>query len=47
MSLSSNLSASFESYVETVMQTYDAVGIAVAVVDREGPVWERFFGYRD
>ncbi len=47
MSLSSNLSASFESYIETVMQTYDAVGIAVAVVDREGPVWERFFGYRD
>ena len=47
MSLFSNLSASFESYVETVIQTYDAVGIAVAVVDREGPVWERFFGYRD
>ena len=47
MSLSLSLGSLFEAYVKKVMHTYDASGIAVAIVDREQPVRELFFGFRD
>ncbi|MDD3193360.1 MAG: serine hydrolase [Oscillospiraceae bacterium] len=47
MPLNLALSASFESYVDEVIRTYGAAGIAVAIVDREQPVQELFFGFRD
>ena len=47
MSLSLSLGSLFEAYVKKVMYTYDASGIAVAIVDREQPVRELFFGFRD
>ena len=47
MPLSLSLGSLFEAYVKKVMYTYDASGIAVAIVDREQPVRELFFGFRD
>lgn len=47
MPLSLSLGSLFEAYVKKVMHTYDASGIAVAIVDREQPVRELFFGFRD
>ena len=38
MPLSLSLGSLFEAYVKKVMHTYDASGIAVAIVDREQPV---------
>ncbi len=43
MPLSLSLGSLFEAYVKKVMYTYDASGIAVAIVDREQPVRELFF----
>ncbi|MDY4031885.1 MAG: serine hydrolase domain-containing protein [Pyramidobacter sp.] len=38
---------SFSDYVERIMTAHRARGLAVAVVDRRGTVYQRFFGFRD
>ncbi len=47
MTLDARLSALFEAYVENILDTYSACGIAVAIVDQNGPAAEKFFGFRD
>lgn len=47
MPLDAGLSASFEAYVEKIIEAYSACGIAVAILDQNGPAEERFFGFRD
>ncbi|MCI9406191.1 MAG: beta-lactamase family protein [Oscillospiraceae bacterium] len=47
MLLDACLSASFESYVEKILDAYSACGIAVAIIDQNGPAAESFFGFRD
>lgn len=37
----------FNDSVEQIMTTHGARGIAVAVVDRRGTVYQKFFGFRD
>ena len=37
----------FEAFVEKIMESYDAAGMAVSVFDRESTLYENFFGYRD
>lgn len=40
--------ARLEAYIQKIMEYYDAVGLALAVVEQEGaPVYQRFFGLRD
>ena len=41
------LSDQFESYGNEIMQTYGASGMAVAIVNRDRPLQELFFGFRD
>ena len=37
----------FEAFVEKIMESYDAAGMAVSVFDSESTLYENFFGYRD
>ncbi len=47
MPLDDTLSTSFGAYVEKIRDVYNARGIAVAIVDPNGPIQELYFGFRD
>lgn len=38
----------FEDYIRRIMEAYEAAGLAVAIVDKDGAsLYENYFGYRD
>lgn len=39
--------ATFDEYAETYLRGHDVPGAAICIVNREGPVYRRGFGYRD
>ncbi|MBR2637097.1 MAG: beta-lactamase family protein [Oscillospiraceae bacterium] len=47
MSVSYDFIPAFSSYVHKVMEHYEAAGMAVALIEKDRPAKELFFGYRD
>lgn len=47
MSVSYDFIPAFSSYVRKVMDHYEAAGMAVALIEKDRPAKELFFGYRD
>ena len=37
----------FEQFIKDVMAEYEAVGLAITVVDKDDILYENYFGYRD
>ena len=42
-----NKQYAFEKFVRSIMDCYEAPGMAISIIDEEGVLYRSFFGYRD